>query len=147
MTHRRICDVITHLANDEHIDFAIKAGIIRNAFVVSFQENVDDNPMSFEETRYCESHTGVHLFEANRRRFPNRPFHCPKSQNNMYIINNDMGVDCADCNNEHIKFFFECRVPVFNLAVEDIRLNSKLEVINEMVPGIVRKKAKTAIYP
>ncbi len=81
-----LAGAIMKLSNDEHIDYAIRAGIIKNAFVFSFEGNTT---WSVEEMQYWadESPQGV----MKRMKAPPLPPYTYETPENMIFIINTGG--------------------------------------------------------
>lgn len=124
-----ITNTIEKLKNDEHIDAAIKANIIKNAFLLTYMSSFDD-PLSNEEAKHNVEITKALFSRQNIPIGPLRPYTYPKSK--IYIIGNQCSVGCSKEPHDE-----ECRIPHYNQAIETIFLRNKLSIMNEMLPGII----------
>ena len=79
-----LAEAVKKLSNDEHIDYAIEAGIIKNAFVFSFEGNTT---WSVQERQYWEDESPQCV--AKRMKFPPPlpPYTYEEPANGIFIIN------------------------------------------------------------
>lgn len=105
-----VINAIEKLRNDEHIDAAIKSGIISKAFVISYDASFD-NPKVYEESFSVQHH----------------------HESKIYTIGNICYVGCEK--NRHND---DCIISHFNQAIESIFLDDKLKTIYKMCPDCIK---------
>lgn len=132
-----IINVIKKLRNDEHIDTAIKADIINKAFLVTYMES-RDIPLSFEEQGYLSNFL-ERLIKQIKLDEPTRPFTYPDSQ--LFVIGNLCAVGCNRGPHND-----DCKIPHYNQAIETVFLDDKLNIMNEMVPGVINQSQIVTDY-
>lgn len=139
-------DAIEKLKHDEHIDAGIKSGIIKTAFIISYQATFD-KPMSYKEEKRVKE---ARSYEAIIASLQGKAFEVvskegyPESENGMYII----GANCwiGDEDNHPTPHDNSCIKPHYDQATESIYLEDKLSTINKMNPGLVKNNQLTVEY-
>ncbi|MCU4733684.1 UPF0489 family protein [Bacillus cereus] len=139
---------IENLKHDEHIDTAIKSEMIRNAFIINY-ENRDDDPLSFlEENQQLVNFPHLAMLAAAQGietevRSEGESLY-PESENGMYII----GAKCwVGTHTEHPNPCDDsCKRPHYDQAIESVYLDDKLNTINEMMPGLIEDNQFTQEY-
>lgn len=79
-----LAEAVKKLSNDEHIDYAIEAGIIKNAFVFSFEGNTS---WSVQERQYWEDESPQGVTKRMRLPPPLPPYTYREPGNGIFIIN------------------------------------------------------------
>lgn len=79
-----LAEAVKKLSNDEHIDYAIEAGIIKNAFVFSFEDNTS---WSVQERQYWEDESPQGVTKRMRLPPPLPPYTYREPGNGIFIIN------------------------------------------------------------
>ncbi len=139
-------DAIEKLKHDEHIDTAIKSGIIKNAFVISYQGHSDE-PMSFKEQKRIKE---AFSYEAISARIKGEPYvfdykeGYPESESGIYILAANCWI--GDANVHSAPHDDTCTKPHYDQAIESIYLQDKLNTINKMKPGLVVDNKLTEEY-
>lgn len=137
MVDETVIRAIEKLRNDEHIDAAIKSGIISKAFVISYDAH-SDKPQSFEENFRIKNCMENIIKRMNRQEEIN---YVPKENENMYPESDiyEIGATCAiGC--QRAPHNDECNIPHYNQAIESIFLDDKLKTICEMYPEYIKGK-------
>lgn len=75
---------VEKLSNDEHIDYAVQAGIIKNAFVFSFEGNTT---WSIQEKQYWEDESAQGARKRKKAPPPMPPYTYEEPENMIFIIN------------------------------------------------------------
>lgn len=75
---------VKKLSNDEHIDYAIQAGIIKNAFVFSFEGN---STWSVEEKQYWDDESPQGVMRRTKAPPPLPPYTYEEPENMIFVIN------------------------------------------------------------
>ena len=85
---------VKQLSNDEHIDYAIKSGIIRNAFVFSFEGNTT---WSAQERQYWEDESQRGVITRMKLPPPLPPYTYEEPENRIFVVNTGgSGTRCAN---------------------------------------------------
>jgi len=115
------------LNNDEHIDFAIKAGIISHSFSIQYLKSF--GTPSNEKIRYGEE--------------PKEPFTYSLPENKMFIVPHVCAIGCDKNGHDD-----ECLILHANQAIESIYLKDQLRKIYRMniTSGLGRLTKKTPPY-
>ncbi len=80
----RLAAAVKQLSNDEHIDYAIRAGIIKNAFVFSFEGNAT---WSVQERKYWEDDSPQGVMRRTKAPPPLPSYTYEEPENMIFIIN------------------------------------------------------------
>ncbi|MCH4568355.1 UPF0489 family protein [Bacillus sp. ES1-5] len=137
---------INNLRFDEHIDTAIKSNIIKNAFIINYQES-NDIPSTFKDQKRVES---IQSYEAMLAHIKGIEFEVeaeegyPIPEDGMYII----GAKCwvGETENHPAPHNNDCIKPHYDQAIESIYLEDKLDTINKMMPDFVMDHQFTKDY-
>ncbi|UYZ23299.1 UPF0489 family protein [Mesobacillus jeotgali] len=134
-----IHEAINKLQNDEHIDAALKSDIIAKAFVISF-DGTNNDPPSKEEEQYQNQLMYNIMFGKDCQLVkPTRPYTYPESK--LYIIEKGCFIGCDKRQHDD-----ECERELYKQIIESNNLNNKLDIINEMNPGIVKDNEIVSEY-
>ena len=125
--------VIANLNYDEQVDAAIKLSFFKYAFVVNLM-NKCDRPRSvqFENYKNDIHNCRLQLSGENNIPFPERPYTYPDPEDNIFNIGTPCYVGCEKTPHDD-----DCIKPTYDQCIEDIFLNHKLSVMNEMKPEYV----------
>ena len=79
-----LAETVKKLSNDEHIDYAIEAGIIKKVFVFSFEGNTT---WSVQERQYWEDESPQGVMKRMKLPPPLPPYTYEEPENGIFIIN------------------------------------------------------------
>lgn len=145
---KSVNEAILILRNDEHIDTAIKSGIISKALVIQYSQG-DDKPYPIELDNYrslnhskflkklahfISQKNGTENITSDDKEDlvePHRPYKYYESEDNIYIIGHDCYPSCKKMPHND-----ECKKFLHKQAIETKFIRYKFEIFNQMCPKL-----------
>lgn len=139
-----IYHAINKLKNDEHIQTATLAGIIRYAFLINL---LDSTTPSIEEDNYREQNTANFLRGllegevARPMEKPQRPFTYHSPKDGIFEISSICAVGCTKVPHDD-----DCTRPHYDQVLESVYLDNQLSIAEEMATSIGLRSVKESPY-